>query len=434
MHQPKLLRAGPVRSSGHGGQWQNGHADGGEGPHGKIAGPTVAARPAPGPEGFGSKQQEQRNQCGREAPNTLCQPKCCVVGGHGSYNRRAFPIQPGPNVSPAQFPNTRLRRTRQAAFIRDMVRETHLAPEHLIQPLFVAEGALAGPVASMPGVNRLTLEALVDECRALAAVGIRLVALFPVIPAEQKTDDGREALNPQGLVPRAIKAIKAAVPELGIMCDVALDPFTTHGHDGLLDARGNVDNDATVEILRRQALVYARAGADMVAPSDMMDGRIGDIRQVLERDGCKDTLIMSYAAKYASGFYGPFRDAVGSAGTLKGDKRNYQMDPANSDEALREVAMDVAEGADLVMVKPGMPYLDIVRRVKDQFAMPTAVYQVSGEYAMLKAAIANGWLDEKKVLMEALLCFRRAGADLILSYYAKQAAQWLRQDHPGAQQ
>ncbi len=326
-----------------------------------------------------------------------------------------------------QFPHARLRRTRQSAFIRDMVRETQLSPEHLIQPLFVAEGDLAGPIASMPGVSRLTMAQLVDECRALHALGIKLVALFPVIPKALKTDDGREALNADGLVPRAIKAIKAAVPGLGVMVDIALDPYTTHGHDGLLDARGNVDNDPTVEILRRQALCYARAGADMVAPSDMMDGRVGQIRSVLERDGYKDVLIMSYAAKYASSFYGPFRDAVGTTGALKGDKRNYQMDPANTDEALREVAQDIAEGADLVMVKPGMPYLDIVSRVKREFAMPTAAYQVSGEYAMLRAAIGNGWLDEKKALMEALLCFRRAGADLVLSYYAKQAAQWLRE-------
>ncbi len=331
-------------------------------------------------------------------------------------------------LNAAQFPQTRLRRTRQADFIREMVRETALAPAHLIQPLFVAEGELVGPIASMPGVARLTLEQLVAECLALHALGIRLVALFPVIPAALKTDDGREALNTEGLIPRAIKAIKAAVPGLGVMVDIALDPYTTHGHDGLLDARGNVDNDATVEILRRQALCYARAGADLVAPSDMMDGRVAAIRSVLERDGFKDVLIMSYAAKFASAFYGPFRDAVGTAGTLKGDKRNYQMDPANTDEALREVALDIAEGADLVMVKPGMPYLDIVRRVKDRFAMPTAAYQVSGEYAMLRAAIGHGWLDEKKALMEALLCFRRAGADLVLSYYAKQAAQWLQEE------
>ena len=328
-------------------------------------------------------------------------------------------------MSLGRFPATRLRRTRQAEFIRSLVRETQLAPEHLIQPLFVAEGELIGPIASMPGIRRLSLDELVTECRELYGLGIRLVALFPVIPAALKTDDGREALNADGLVPRAVKAIKQAVPELGVMCDVALDPYTTHGHDGLLDERGNVDNDATSGILRRMALVYARAGCDVIAPSDMMDGRIGDIRQVLERDGHKNTLILSYAAKYASAFYGPFRDAVGSSGALKGDKRNYQMDPANSDEAIREVAFDLEEGADLVMVKPGLPYLDIVRRVKDEFRVPTAAYQVSGEYAMLKAAIANGWLDEKKALMEALLCFRRAGADLVLSYYAKQAAVWL---------
>jgi porphobilinogen synthase len=330
-------------------------------------------------------------------------------------------------VTAGSYPATRLRRLRQADFIRDMVRETVLAPEHLIQPLFVAEGALAGPIASMPGVSRLTLDATVAECRALFALGIKLVAIFPVIDAALKTDDGREALNAEGLVPRAVAAIKQAVPGLGVMVDVALDPYTSHGHDGLLDARGNVDNDATVELLRRQALCYARAGADVIAPSDMMDGRVGQIRSVLERDGLKDVLILSYAAKYASSFYGPFRDAVNTKGLLKGDKRNYQMDPANSDEALREVALDLAEGADLVMVKPGMPYLDIIRRVKERFAVPTAAYQVSGEYAMLKAAIANGWLDERKALMEALLCFRRAGADLILSYYAKQAAGWLRE-------
>jgi porphobilinogen synthase len=326
------------------------------------------------------------------------------------------------------FPATRLRRTRQAGFIRAMVREAHLAPEHLIAPLFVAEGALCGPIASMPGIERLSLEALAAECQALWAHGIKAVAIFPVIPQALKTDDGQEALNPNGLVPRAIRAVKAAAPEMGVIVDIALDPYTSHGHDGLLDAQGNVDNDSTSEILRRQALVYARAGADVVAPSDMMDGRVGAIRSVLERDGMKNVLILAYAAKYASGFYGPFRDAVGSSGALKGDKRNYQMDPANSDEALREVGLDIAEGADLVMVKPGMPYLDIIRRVKDTYAVPTAAYQVSGEYAMFKAAAQNGWLDEKKTMMEALLCFRRAGADLIFSYYAKQAAIWLAED------
>jgi porphobilinogen synthase len=318
------------------------------------------------------------------------------------------------------------------------VRETQLQPGQLIQPLFVAEGARIGAVASMPGVVRFSLEGLVEECRALQALGIGMVALFPVIDPAFKTDKGEEALNPQGLVPRAIAAVKAACPDLGVVVDIALDPYTTHGHDGVLNAQGWVDNDATLEILRRQALVYARAGADVVAPSDMMDGRVGQIRQVLERDGFKNVLILAYAAKYASAFYGPFREAVGSQSALnsglksglKSDKKNYQMDPANSDEALREVALDIEEGADMVMVKPGMPYLDIVRRVKDTFNIPVAAYQVSGEYAMLQAAIQNGWLDEKTALMEALLCFRRAGADLILTYYAKQAARWLSTTHP----
>ncbi|TXH05658.1 MAG: porphobilinogen synthase [Nevskiaceae bacterium] len=328
-------------------------------------------------------------------------------------------------MSLGSFPAVRPRRLRQAEFLRAMVRETRLVPQQLIQPLFVAEGALKGAIGSMPGVARLDLEELAREAVALHRLGVGCIALFPVIPPARKNDEGSEALNPEGLVPRAIAAVKRACPEIGVMVDIALDPYTTHGHDGLLDADGLVDNDATVEILRRQALLYARAGADIVAPSDMMDGRVGQIRQVLERDSQKNTVILSYAAKYASAFYGPFRDAVGTASALKGDKRNYQMDPANTDEALREVELDLAEGADIVMVKPGMPYLDIIRRVKERFEVPVAAYQVSGEYAMLRAAIANGWLDEQKALMEALLCFRRAGADLILSYYAKQAAQWL---------
>ena len=307
-----------------------------------------------------------------------------------------------------------------------MVRETRLCAEQLIQPLFVAEPELKGPVTSMPGVTRLDLEELVRECEALQALGVGCVALFPVIRQALKDDRGTEALNPEGLVPRAIQAVKKACPQLSVMVDVALDPYTTHGHDGVLDESGDVSNDGTVEMLRKQALVSARAGADIVAPSDMMDGRVGQIRDVLERDGQKNTLILSYAAKYASSFYGPFRDAVGSAGNLgKADKRTYQMDPANTDEALREVAQDLAEGADIVMVKPGMPYLDVVRRVKERFGVPVAAYQVSGEYAMLRAAIANGWLDERGALMEALLCFRRAGADMILSYYSRQAATWL---------
>jgi len=329
-------------------------------------------------------------------------------------------------VTPGQYPLTRLRRTRQAPFIRAMVRETALTPANLIQPLFVAEGALAGPVGSMPGVMRLTLEQLVAECRELVQRGVPAVALFPVTPQEKKTEGGDEALNPDSLMVRSIKAVKDAVPEIGVIADVALDPYTSHGHDGVLNAQGYVDNELTCEILRRQALLYSRSGADIVAPSDMMDGRVKHIREVLERDHRHNTMIMAYAAKYASAFYGPFRDAVGSGANLgKGGKETYQMDPANTDEAIREVALDLAEGADIVMVKPGMPYLDIVRRVKDEFSVPVAVYQVSGEYAMLRAAIQNGWLDERKALLEALLCFRRAGADMILSYYAKQAAVWL---------
>ncbi len=328
--------------------------------------------------------------------------------------------------STAVFPRSRPRRLRRTEFIRSMVRETDLSPGQLIQPLFVAENDLKGAVKSMPGVTRLDIPEIVAECRVLSALGVGCVALFPVIPPKLKSEDGVEALNPDGLVVRTVKAVKQACPELGVMVDIALDPYTTHGHDGLLDDTGYVTNDLTVETLRKQALLYARAGADIVAPSDMMDGRIGQIRDVLERDSQHHTVILSYAAKYASAFYGPFRDAVGSAKNLgRGDKRTYQMDPANTDEALREVELDLAEGADIVMVKPGMPYLDIMRRVKDRFGVPVAAYQVSGEYAMLRAAIDNGWLDEKKALMEALICFRRAGADIILSYYAKQAAQWL---------
>jgi len=331
-----------------------------------------------------------------------------------------------PALSTGSFPSTRLRRTRQSAPLRAMVRETELRAAQLIQPLFVAEGALKGPIAAMPGVSRLDLDELVAECRELLALGVGCVALFPVTPPERKSPGGDEALNPDSLMVRSIKAIKQAVPEMLVLADVALDPYTSHGQDGVLDVQGDVDNDASVEILRRQALLYARSGVDIVAPSDMMDGRIGQIREVLERDGQKRVVIMSYAAKYASAFYGPFRDAVGSGANLgKGGKQTYQMDPANSDEALREVALDLAEGADIVMVKPGMPYLDIIRRVKDEFKVPTAAYQVSGEYAMLQSAIDKGMLDERKAVLEALLCFRRAGADMILTYVAKRAAQWL---------
>ncbi len=325
------------------------------------------------------------------------------------------------------YPATRPRRIRSAAFVRDLVRETRLVPAQLIAPLFVAEGNLKGAIRSMPGILRRDLDELAIEAKALHALGISAVALFPVIPPELKNELGSEALNVDGLIPRAIKRIKSECPGLGVIVDIALDPYTSHGHDGILDEYGYVANDITVEALRKQALVLARAGADVLAPSDMMDGRVGAIRSVLERDGRHNTLILSYAAKYASGFYGPFRDAVGSAASLKGDKRTYQMDPANSDEALREVALDLAEGADIVMVKPGMPYLDIIRRVKDRFEVPVCAYQVSGEYAMLSAAIANGWLDEKKVVLESLLCLRRAGADMILTYFAKQAATWLRE-------
>jgi porphobilinogen synthase len=328
-------------------------------------------------------------------------------------------------VIPGAFPSTRLRRTRQADWIRRLVRETRLDPAQLIQPLFVAEGDLLGPVKSMPGQSRLSLAELKREVKALNKLGIAAVALFPVIPAAKKNEGGDEALNAKGLVPRAIDAVKSACDDIGVIVDIALDPYTSHGHDGVLDARGNVDNDLTVEILTKQAVLYARAGADVLAPSDMMDGRIGAIRSVLERAGLKNTLLLSYAAKYASGFYGPFRDAVGSKSALKGDKRNYQMDPANTDEALREVALDIAEGADLVMVKPGLPYLDVIRRVKDGFGVPTVAYQVSGEYSMIKAAAERGWLDERTAALESLLCLRRAGADAILTYFAKQAAQWL---------
>jgi porphobilinogen synthase len=318
---------------------------------------------------------------------------------------------------------------RQAPFVRELVRETRLCAGNLIQPVFVAEGEQVGPIPSMPGQRRIALADLGAELRRIAALGIPAVALFPVIPPLRKTGGGEEALNPEGLVPRAIAAAKAAVPALGVIVDIALDPYTSHGHDGVLDADGDVDNDATVEILRKQALLYARAGADVVAPSDMMDGRIGEIRRVLERDGLHRTLILSYAAKYASAFYGPFRDAVGSAANLgQSGKQGYQMDPANSDEALREVALDLDQGADIVMVKPGLPYLDILRRVKDRFEVPVAAYQVSGEYSMMMAAIQAGMLDERRVLLEALTCLRRAGADMILSYYADRAASWLAED------
>ena len=326
------------------------------------------------------------------------------------------------------FPASRPRRLRKDAFSRALVQEHRLHASDLILPAFVVEGErVRQDVASMPGVQRLSLDKLLPVAEECLALGVPVLALFPVIAPELKTPDGREALNAEGLVPRVVRELKRRFPELGLLTDVALDPFTSHGQDGLLDAAGYVMNDETVEVLTQQALLQAEAGVDIVAPSDMMDGRIGAIRDVLEERGLIHTKIMAYSAKYASAFYGPFRDAVGSAGNLgKGNKRVYQMDPANSDEALREVALDIAEGADMVMVKPGMPYLDIVRRVKDEFRMPTFAYQVSGEYAMLKAAAANGWLDHDAVMMEALLAFKRAGADGVLTYFALDAARLLR--------
>jgi porphobilinogen synthase len=326
-----------------------------------------------------------------------------------------------------RFPGTRLRRMRRDPFSRRLARETDLSADDLIQPLFVIEGERCREaVASMPGIERLSIDLLVAEAQRLGGLGIPAIALFPVPDPATKSEDGREAWNDAGLVQRAVRALKKAAPALGVITDVALDPYTTHGQDGLIDNSGHVLNDATVEALVRQARSQAAAGADVVAPSDMMDGRIGAIREALEADGRHDTRILAYSAKYASCFYGPFRDAVGSGAALgKSDKASYQMDPANSDEAIREVALDIEEGADIVMIKPGLPYLDIVRRVKDRFGVPTFVYQVSGEYAMIAAAAANGWIDERKTVLESLLCIRRAGADGILSYYAGRAAAWL---------
>jgi porphobilinogen synthase len=318
---------------------------------------------------------------------------------------------------------------RRDEFSRRLMREHRLSVDDLIYPVFVLDGKnRREAVASMPGVERLSLDLLLPVAEECVRLGIPVMALFPVIEPSLKTPDGREATNPEGLVPRAVRALKARFPELGLLTDVALDPYTTHGQDGLIDETGYVLNDETVEVLKRQALVQAQAGVDIVAPSDMMDGRIGAIRTALEGTGHIHTRIMAYSAKYASAFYGPFRDAVGSQANLgKGSKATYQMDPANTDEALWEVGLDLAEGADMVMVKPGMPYLDIVRRVKDTFKVPTFAYQVSGEYAMLKAAAAHGWLDESRVVAEALLAFKRAGADGVLTYFALQVARTLRQ-------
>ena len=318
---------------------------------------------------------------------------------------------------------------RRDAFTRNLVREHRLHPHDFIYPVFVCEGEKRREdVASMPGVARVSLDGLLPVAEQCVALGIPYLALFPVIDAGKKDVAGSEATNPEGLIPKVVQALKQRFPQLGIMTDVALDPYTSHGQDGIPDASGYLMNDATLAQLQKQALCQAQAGVDMVAPSDMMDGRIGAIRQALDAQGLIDTRIMAYSAKYASSFYGPFREAVGSSASLgKGDKKTYQMDPANSDEALREVAIDIAEGADMVMVKPGLPYLDIVRRVKDAFRVPTFAYQVSGEYAMLKAAAQNGWIDHDAVMMESLLAFKRAGADGILTYSAIEAAQWLRQ-------
>ncbi len=327
----------------------------------------------------------------------------------------------------APYPMGRPRRLRRDSFTRNLVRENALSPNDLIYPVFVVDGKQQRQaVPSMPGVERLSLDLLLPVAEECVRLGIPVMALFPVIDPALKTPDGQEALNPDGLIPRVVQALKKEFPELGVMTDVALDPFTSHGQDGLPDADGYILNDETVAVLVKQALTQAGAGVDIVAPSDMMDGRIGAIRQALEANHFIHTRIMAYSAKYASAFYGPFRDAVGSATNLgKGNKKVYQMDPGNSNEALREVAMDIAEGADMVMVKPGMPYLDIVRRVKDEFKVPTFAYQVSGEYAMLKAAAINGWLDHDAVMMESLLAFKRAGADGILTYFARDAARLL---------
>ena len=327
----------------------------------------------------------------------------------------------------ASFPSVRMRRMRRADFTRRLMRETRLSPDDLIYPVFVTDARKRREkIASMAGVERVNIDELLKEAHQLQQLGIPALALFPVVGSKLKSDLAEEAFNPEGLVQRAIRALKQTVPELGVITDVALDPYTSHGQDGLIDRKGYVINDETLTVLVRQALSHAEAGADIVAPSDMMDGRIGAIRQAFEQAGFIHTMILAYSAKYASSFYGPFRDAIGSAKNIAGGgKHTYQMDPANSDEALREVALDIQEGADIVMIKPALPYLDILWRVKQQFGMPTFAYNVSGEYAMLKAAAQNGWLDERKTVMEALLSCKRAGADAILTYHAKQAARWL---------
>ncbi|MBL6854554.1 MAG: porphobilinogen synthase [Alphaproteobacteria bacterium] len=331
-------------------------------------------------------------------------------------------------MTDARFPAIRMRRLRRHDWSRKLVAENTLSPSDFIWPIFLVDGInVRQPVASMPGVDRISIDLVAAEAETAAKLGIPVVALFPYTDPSLKTPDGAESLNPNNLVCRATFALKSAVPEIGVLCDVALDPYTSHGHDGVFDAANrHIANDETVDLLVRQALLQAQAGCDIIAPSDMMDGRIGAIRVALERNGFKDTMIMAYAAKYASAFYGPFRDAVGSAKALIGDKRTYQMDPANGEEALREVALDIAEGADMVMVKPGMPYLDLVRRVKEEFRMPTFAYQVSGEYAMLMGAIERGWFDRDQVILESLMSFKRAGASGILTYFARDAARLLR--------
>ena len=330
-------------------------------------------------------------------------------------------------LSHGAFPTTRMRRMRRDDFSRRLMRENTVSTNDLIYPAFVIEGnGATQSVASMPGVNRLSIDLLLQEAESLVKAGIPCIAIFPVTPDEVKTDKAEQAYDPEGLAQRAVAALKKEFPELGVMTDVALDPYTSHGQDGLMNSEGYIVNDETVEVLVKQAVSHADAGADIVAPSDMMDGRIGAIRSALENKGLTNTRILAYAAKYASSFYGPFRDAVGSSATLGGgNKYSYQMDPANSDEALREISLDLSEGADMVMVKPGLPYLDIITRAKREFGVPVFAYQVSGEYAMLKAASANGWLEEKDVVMESITCLKRAGSDAILTYYAKDIAGWL---------
>ena len=379
--------------------------------------------PAQGGEAGGERITYLSEACRRQKFHPACDPRRFL----GLKNYKLFPFTIMSEHSPAQFPAIRMRRMRKDAFSRALMRENTVTAADLIYPVFILDGQnRREAVPSMPGVERLSLDLLMPVAEECVALGIPVLALFPVIDPALKTPDGIEATNPKGLVPRAVREIKQRFPELGVLTDVALDPFTSHGQDGVLDDEGYVLNDETTAILMRQALVQAEAGVDIVAPSDMMDGRIGAIRHALEDAKYIHTRIMAYSAKYASAFYGPFRDAVGSAANLgKGSKATYQMDPANSDEALREVALDLAEGADMVMVKPGMPYLDIVRRVKDEFKVPTFAYQVSGEYAMIKAAAQNGWIDHDKTMMEAMLSFKRAGADGVLTYFAREVARKL---------